>query len=276
MENYGHAAGQLRQLDRDRYICDLFAPESARNHLFALHAFDAEIARIRFVVSEPGLGEIRLQWWRDALANRQGGGNPLAEALLLSIAAGDWPVPAFLALLDARIFDLYNDPMPSMADFEGYAGETSSVLFQFAAMALGVAGNAALADAAGHAGVASVLTGALRRFGADASRHRLFLPRDRFEQHGVNIDDIFAARPSLVLSAALADLRALARVHLVKAKAAATTVAPAAVPAFLPLALIEADLAQIEKSRDPFALPPEMPRWQRQWLIWRAARRGLL
>jgi phytoene synthase len=274
MDNYRHAAEQLRLLDRDRYVCDLFAPEPPRRHLFALHAFDAEIARLRFIVSEPTLGEIRLQWWRDALAKREAGGNPLAAALLQSIGEQDWPVPAFLALLDARIFDLYNDPMPSTADFEGYAGETSSVLFQFGAMALG-GNHAALADAAGHAGVASALTAALRRFGADAGRHRLFLPRDRFDQHGVDIKDIFAARPSLGLSAALADLRALARDHLAKAKAAAASMGPAVAPAFLPLALIGPELARLDKRQDRLAPPVELPRWRRQWLVWRAARRGL-
>ncbi len=275
MDAYQHAAGQLRLQDRDRFIADLFAPESARRHLFALHAFDAEIARIRFVVSESALGEIRLQWWRDALANRDPGGNPLAEALLRSIEAEGWPVPAFLALLDARVFDLYNDPMPSLADFEGYAGETASMLFQFAAMALGAAGPA-VAEAAGHGGVAWSLTAALGRFAADAGRHQLFLPRDRLEDRGVDIEDVFALRPSPQLVSAMADLRQVAAGHFAKAKTAAASLPASARPAFLPLALAESDLARLDRTAtDPFAHPPASPRWRRQWLIWRAARRGL-
>jgi len=276
MDAYQHAADQLRLRDRDRFIADLFAPEDARRHLVAIHAFDAEIARVRFVVSEPALGEIRLQWWRDAIANRDSGGNPLAEALLGSIEALALPVPAFLALLDARIFDLYNDPMPSVADFEGYAGETHSVLFQFAALALGAGDGAALADASGHGGVAQALAAALRRFGADAKRRQLFLPRDVFEGHNVSPDDIFAGRVTPELRAALAEIRGIAGDHLRRAKAAVALLPKPALPAFLPLALVASDLGRLAKrTQSPFDPPRELPGWRRQLLIWRAARRGL-
>ena len=134
MDAYEQAAAIVRERDRDRFIADLFAPEPVRKHLHALHAFDLEIARIRFVVSEAALGEIRMQWWRDAIANNAGGGNPLAEALLETIDKFALPRTAFDALLTARIFDLYNDPMPTMADFEGYAGETSSAMVQLGAI----------------------------------------------------------------------------------------------------------------------------------------------
>ena len=80
MDVYEHCARTVRELDRDRYIADLFAPAAARKHLFALHAFSAEVARIRDTVSDPVLGEIRLQWWRDALI-AGGGGHPVASAL---------------------------------------------------------------------------------------------------------------------------------------------------------------------------------------------------
>ena len=59
--------------DRDRYLADLFAPADARPHLFALHAFNVEIARVRGKVSEPMPGEIRLQWWREHLRGEHGG-----------------------------------------------------------------------------------------------------------------------------------------------------------------------------------------------------------
>ena len=38
--------------------------------------------------------------------------------------------------LDARIFDLYDDPMPTRNDLEGYSGETASALIQLAAIVL--------------------------------------------------------------------------------------------------------------------------------------------
>ena len=113
---YARAAETVQSADRDRYVADLFAPEPFRKHLFALHAFNAEVARVRDVVSDPMLGEIRLQWWRDAILNGAGGGHPVATALNATIAKFKLPKAAFQRLLDARLFDLYDDPMPTLND----------------------------------------------------------------------------------------------------------------------------------------------------------------
>ena len=82
------------------------------------------------------LGEIRLQWWRDSVMTGAGGGHPVATALNATVAKFHLPKDAFQRLIDARLFDLYDDPMPSLNDLEGYAGETSSALIQLAAIIL--------------------------------------------------------------------------------------------------------------------------------------------
>ena len=92
--------------------------------MFALYAFNAEIASIRDRIREPLPGEIRLQWWRDAIAKDEPQGHPLAEELLTTIRRHDLPRKAFDDYLEARIFDLYDDPMPGRAELEGYCGET--------------------------------------------------------------------------------------------------------------------------------------------------------
>lgn len=274
MSAYDEAERIVRERDRDRFVADLFVPEVARRHLHALHAFNSEIARIRFVVSEPALGEIRLQWWRDAIAHREGGGNPLAEALLSTISALKLSVDAFDAMLTARIFDLYNDPTPTMGDFEGYAGETDSTLFQFGVLALSGGTDPGSADASGHAGVAFALRDALVRFVSDVRRRQLFLPRDRFEAAGVDIDALFATTSAPGVKAALAGLCDTARGHLQLAKTAISALPPALRVAYLPLALVEPDLSRLDFSR-PFDTPPMIPQWRRQLRMWRAARRGL-
>ena len=68
MSNAAHCAALVREHDRDRYLATLFAPAETRDALFALYAFAAEIGRVRDVAREPMPGEIRLQWWRDAIA----------------------------------------------------------------------------------------------------------------------------------------------------------------------------------------------------------------
>ena len=142
----------VRAADRDRYLAALYAPEDRRGALFALYAFNAEIAGIRDRVSEALPGEIRLQWWRDVIAAQDasaGAGHPVAEALLEAIERHGLPRPAFENYLDARIFDLYDDPMPSRSDLEGYCGETAAALIQLSAMILDPE---AAADACGTGG----------------------------------------------------------------------------------------------------------------------------
>ena len=71
--NFEHCAALVREADRDRYLATLFAPAEQRDALFALYAFNVEIARVRELAREPMPGEIRLQWWREALVRRARG-----------------------------------------------------------------------------------------------------------------------------------------------------------------------------------------------------------
>src|SRR5215510_12653272 len=67
-------AALVRRHDRDRFQTALFAPAGRREALFALYAFNYEVARVRETVSEPMLGQIRLQWWRDSIVAAYDGG----------------------------------------------------------------------------------------------------------------------------------------------------------------------------------------------------------
>ncbi len=123
----------LRGTDRDRYLACLLSPPDKRGALAALYAFNAEIARIRDVVREPLPGEIRLQWWRDLLEGSARGdstGNPVAAGLLEAIETYRLPRQTLVDMIEARIFDLYDDPLTDRNALEGYAGETASALIQ--------------------------------------------------------------------------------------------------------------------------------------------------
>src|SRR5690606_13509284 len=113
-----HCHALVRTADRDRYLSALFAPSPAREGLLALYSFNAEIARVREVVSDPLPGEIRLQWWRDALSRNDHGDvdqHPIAAAIRATITSFRLPLAAFDNLIEARVFDLYDDPMPSLS-----------------------------------------------------------------------------------------------------------------------------------------------------------------
>jgi phytoene synthase len=275
MDAAAHTAGIVRERDRDRFLADLFAPEAARPHLFALHAFNAEVARVRDAVHEPMAGEIRLQWWRDAILNLEPAGHPVAEALVATIRDASLPLDAFDRLLTARVFDLYDDPMGPLSELEGYLGDTSSALIQLAAIVLAGGTDPGTADAAGHAGVAYGLTGLMRALPVTASRRQLFLPADILARHGAEPEAIFAGEATAPLKAALGETIAAARDHLAKARAALAAADTRVLPAFLPVALAEPYLDLMARQDfDPFRMPADVPQWRRQWRLWRAARAG--
>jgi phytoene synthase len=270
-----HCENLVRAGDKDRWLASLFAPADRRPHLHALYAFNLEVARVRELAREPMAGEIRLQWWREVIAGTRPGeaaANPVAAALLETIARYGLPVQTFLDLIEARAFDLYNDPMPTLDAFAGYGRRTASGLIELAAQVLD-GEHREVRQAAGPAGIAYATAGLLRAFARHASRGQLYLPGDVLARHGVTTSDVFAGRVTEPLRAALAELRAFARGNLAAFAARRGELPAAVVPAFLPVALVPAYLARMERrDYDPFTTPVEVPQWRRQWLLWRAAR----
>src|SRR5450432_2839646 len=109
---FAHCEALVRTADKDRFLAALFAPAEHRGALHALYAFNIEIARVREIIREPLAGEIRLQWWSDAIAGKAAGdaqANPVAAALLDAAARYRLPAGLLTALIAARRFDLYND-----------------------------------------------------------------------------------------------------------------------------------------------------------------------
>ena len=267
---FAYCAALIRASDRDRYLGALFAPVEHRAALHALYAFNVEVARVREVAREPLPGEIRLQWWSEVLEGdraEEAGANPVASALLVTIERHRLPIDKLKALVEARRFDLYDEPMARLDDLEVYARQTSSALLALAAQILGAGqGIDAIAD---PAGVAYAYAALLRAFPLHASRRQLYIPLEVLERHGAEPHDIFAGRASQNLRAAFAELADQARAHLRAASEALPSLPPAALPAFLPVALARPSLHRLA-GRDPFK-PAEISPWRRQWLIWRAA-----
>lgn len=265
----------LRREDKDRWLACLFLPKEARGHVQALYAFNLEIARVRSLVSEPILGEIRFQWWREVLAGDRAGeaeAHPVATALLDTLESRALPVAPLLGLIEARLFDLYAAPMPSLDDLEAYGRATAGALFALAAMVLDrdVGDSETARPAFAHAGIAYAVTGLLRALPWHRASGQLYLPKDLLERNGAVVEAAQAGLASPALSSTLAELRRIVREHL--AKAAASGPKGRAAAALLPACLCAAYLKQMEKpGYAPFETLVELPQWRRQWLLWRAA-----
>ena len=116
---FAHCAELVRSTDHDRFIATLFAPAERRGALHALYAFSYELARVRDVAHAALPGEIRLQWWTDVVDRQrddEAGANPVAAALLATMERHGLARETLGDLIDARRFDLYDDPMASVAD----------------------------------------------------------------------------------------------------------------------------------------------------------------
>jgi phytoene synthase len=273
---FAHCGALVRTADKDRFLSGLFAPADLRPALHALYAFNVEISRVGQRVREPLAGEIRLQWWEDAIAGHGAGdvgSNPVAAALLATVARHGLPIDLLSASIAAHRFDLYNEAMATRADFEAYGRATSSALIVLAAKIFCEQTTPGLEDFAFHAGLASGIANLLQAFPLHAARGQLFLPFDILSRHEVRREDIAGGRTTTELRAALSELRLDARAHLEQAGQLAADIPGALLPAWLPLALVRPILDGMERPQyDPFH-PVEFAPWRRQWRLWRAARR---
>jgi 15-cis-phytoene synthase len=270
-------AGLVRAHDFTRYTSTLFVPVAQRRALLAIYAFNVEISRVRELVSQPLPGEIRLQWWTDMLAGAGHGGvegNPVAAELLLAIRNWRLPVERLSRMIDEHQFDLYNDPMPSMAALEGYINDTSSALFSLGA---GIAGRQSdeTDHLARHAGLAQGLAQVIAALPLDASRRQLFVPLQLLESYGSGMEEVFAGKETPKLRAALGQLIGEARGHLQTAFGLLANAPPEVRPIFLPLTLVARDLMRMSRADSDLFMLRVTSRLRSLWTLWRGSRSRL-
>lgn len=123
----------------DRYLAALLAPRLVRDDLIALNAYAAEIEKIPQLVSDPHIGEIRIQWWRDVLLapHRAATGNPVADAFAETIQRHKLPVERIAAHLDAAVHGLYADAPANDEQLTLSLEMNEGTLFTLAAHILG-------------------------------------------------------------------------------------------------------------------------------------------
>lgn len=129
----------LKQGDEDRWLAAQFAPAAARPRLIALFALYHEIERIPALVHEAPLGEIRLQWWREAIDAAARGERACVHPVIEAAGASGLFEPAAMARLheaiDAQARLLYDDPFISVEDLAGWLAACEGALAAVAARA---------------------------------------------------------------------------------------------------------------------------------------------
>ncbi len=243
-----YCAAEVRRLDRERYLAALFAPAERREALFALYAFNLEVAKTAEMVSEPMLGEIRLQWWREALDGIFAGSvreHPVVAALAAAVEAHDLDRARFEAIVDGRAADLDPAPPADMDALEAYAGATAVPLVELACQVLGAREGLAAARAAG---LGLGLAGVLRAVPFHARQRRLYVPLSLLDDAGISAATLFDRAPPAAFAEAVAPVARRARAHIGAVRQARRAVPRAARAALLPLAVAEACLERLARN----------------------------
>ncbi|HEX3809459.1 MAG TPA: phytoene/squalene synthase family protein [Rhizomicrobium sp.] len=264
----------VRAHDPDRYYSALFAPAAKRPYLFALYAFNYEIARVAERVNEPMLGEMRLEWWREMVESARNSepiAHDVARGLAVLFAAVELPQTEIDAMLDARAVHTGAEPIADIDALERYADATSGALMRLALRIMG-AGDAHN-DLAREAGIAYALAGLLRALPVHAAQQRLYLPDTLLGEFKLTREEIFAGRGAEKLVGAMRWLAERAQSRLISARRRPRP--KKCVAAVLPATLVPLYLKPIfKRGFDPFRWRIEVPVARRQWALLHSALRG--
>ncbi|MFT6582049.1 MAG: phytoene synthase [Alphaproteobacteria bacterium] len=184
--------------DSDRFLTVLFAPANARDALFALYAFNLEIAKIHESVREPMIAEIRFQWWRDAISGiyeGQSSRHPVVMALKDIVEYYNLPREMFEKVLEARAVDISLHRPKTYTEFTEIAGSISIPLMTLALNVLGVNKDELAGDISTGA-TAWGLTELLRKAPHHLRSRRNYLPTEMITEFGVIERDLSELRPS--------------------------------------------------------------------------------
>jgi phytoene synthase len=265
-----YCARLLRQQDPDRYLTALFAPAERREALFALYAFNLELARARESVREPIMGRMRLQWWRESLpeiAAGQARAHEVARPLAAAVAVHGLDRLLLERLIDAREQDMEPEPPADLPALLDYARGTSSTLVELALEILGRP-DPATREAGRALGIAWALLGLLRAVPFHAAQRRLYLPAALIEEAGLSPGQLFERGSSPALKEVVRRLAAEAEHWLAEARRGRGAVARQYQPALLPGVLARGHLRRLAAAGyDPFDARVQQPPPGRVWSL---------
>jgi 15-cis-phytoene synthase len=278
----------VRVHDHDRYISALFAPADRRADLMLIYAFDAEMARIPRSVNEPMMGEIRLQWWRDALSplltdtgraltSPTRIGHPLADAVVALTHRTRLPAGLIHGLIDARSIDLDDTPLRDDAELWSYIAKTDAAVLALAARVLEPALQPRLDDIAATAGRAIGLTRVGRRLSGGDRNAEMLVPLTIWpldDRHTHAGDDAASIRFVAARTKAIQHLTELATAEMDRARQELSQLPQSLRPAFLPLALVPRYVTHIQRIvSNPALAGHDINPLTRLWTLWRARRK---
>ena len=272
----------VRRVDQDRWLASRVASAPDRARLIALYAVNHEIARVPESVTDPTLGAIRLQWWRDQIEamflGRAPERHPAAAALEEAVQSLRVPQEPFETLLATRLLDFETAPFETWNDVDAYLDGTSGALMRLAASACWPAGpfTDTAKQALTAAGRAWGMMGLIRALPQWTARRRVIFPKRLMERVGLSVDDLFAAKPSHAFVSASAAMKERAASLHKEAQALARSLPAAVFPAVAHVALVPIYLRSLQRRSGESRPDGRAPLLARQLRIVSAAATGAI
>ncbi|MCE3232517.1 MAG: putative phytoene synthase (terpenoid synthase) [Rickettsiaceae bacterium] len=266
---------EVKKYDYYRYLCCLLAPENLQERFFAIYAFNNEIARIKEVVSEPMVGHIRLQWWRDAIEEIYKGvpvkhNHEIVRALYKLISQVDISKELFDNLIDAREADIEFSVPENIESLENYTIATSSGLFELLLTAAEIYDKSAV-EASYHAGIAYALTGIMRAMKFNAHHGKVMFPASLMQNANITDLEIIEGKnleKTYPITQLLCDK---VKSNMKHTRLLLKNAPKSAINIFLPLAIVDSFIALICKNNyDIFNSDIEVPALKLQFKILKA------
>lgn len=270
----------IKKNDYDRYLTCLFAKDdTVRENLFALYAFNQEIAKTAEVVSEPLTGMIRLQWWREAIEGIFEGKprkHLVVEALARAVKDHGLKREKLDEFINAREFDLEDTVPQNLVSLERYVRKTSAELLGLATditiekSEQDKEASKVLGQVCRSMGIAWGLLGIIRATPFYAAKKRIYLPQDLINQHGLNTSTLFELKSSPELCEVTKVLTEAVKLHLGMARSLSGKIPKQAKSPLLLGILADQYIKRLESNNyDPFDVSLHRPKSSATWkLMW--------
>ncbi len=272
MEKHKYCRDLIQNDDPDHYLISLYAPQDKRNALYALFAFNYEISKISYTVSEPMLGEIRLQWWREVINDIYQDKlqlHDIVPSLAEAIERYALPKDLIMAMIDGRSQELYPENPDNIVILENYLSLTAGNL---SCLMMRILGNDDLDILANKLGLAWGYVGIMRSISYNFTLGKKYIPLELMTKNNIyhNID--LSSENSETLKPVIFELYQKAEEHLDYIRNHKDTITPETRSAFLLCAITRHYMKIIKKTDfNLFHMNEKKYLLSKQWAVLMAA-----
>ncbi|MES2634982.1 MAG: presqualene diphosphate synthase HpnD [Pseudomonadota bacterium] len=173
------------------YYAFLFLPAPRRAAITAFYAFCREVDDVVDEVTDPGVAQTKLAWWRSEVAKSFDGApsHPVMKALMPSTGTFNIRQEQLQAVIEGCQMDLEQTRYLDFIALERYCHLVAGVVGEVAAGIFGQS-DTRTTEYAHRLGLAFQLTNIIRDVGEDAMRGRIYLPVNELQQFDVKAHEI--------------------------------------------------------------------------------------